>query len=69
MRLLKTSGKRVQKFHDTPDEFKKQFNRTKYPTKDDGLRLLVPTEANERNNADDDGFYDKPTMVMPSEKF
>ena len=40
LRLLKTSGKRVQKFHEHPDEYKDQFYKIKYPKKDDGNRLI-----------------------------
>jgi hypothetical protein len=45
--VLKTSGKRVQKFHDFPDEYKKSFYKIKYPKKDDGVRIVLPKEGQE----------------------
>ena len=42
--LLKTTGKRVQKFHDHPDEYKGEFYKIKYPKKDNGVRLVTSNE-------------------------
>ena len=59
--LLKLDGKRVQKFTEHPDQFKRQFNRNKYPTKDDGNRIVTGT--NDRvdqpsSHADDEDEQD-----------
>jgi len=39
--VVKGDTKRVQKFHEHPDQFKKLFNTMKYPKKDDGCRIVT----------------------------
>ena len=34
------NGKRIQKFTEHPDQFKKTFNKVTYPMKDNGVRLI-----------------------------
>ena len=53
LRLLKTSGKRVQKFHEHPDEYKDQFYKIKYPKKDDGNRLVSGNDQNQGEDEED----------------
>eukprot|EP00347_Sterkiella_histriomuscorum_P015781 403355705 len=64
LRLLKTSGKRVQKFHDHPDEYKNQFYKIKYPKKDDGTRLVVSNQE----GVEEDGGVEGVDIDMPFKK-
>ncbi|TNV79837.1 hypothetical protein FGO68_gene7114 [Halteria grandinella] len=52
LRLLKTTGKRVQKFHETPDEYREQFYKIKYATNDNGARMLLPQGETGRVSVD-----------------
>jgi hypothetical protein len=66
LRLLKTTGKRVQKFHETPDDYKEQFYKIKYPKKDDGIRMLVPNEENPQNvDVGEDGEGELVQLMAP----
>ena len=38
--MIKLDGKRVQKFTEHPDQWKRQFNRIKYPVKNDGVNIV-----------------------------
>jgi len=64
---LKTSGKRVQKFHDHPNEFKDQFYKIKYPKKDDGMRLVTSNEGKEGSDEDGENDISKPQLRLPGE--
>ena len=48
--LIKSDGKRVQKFTEHPDQFKKEFNRNRYAIKDTGVRIV-------RNPLDEDDHH------------
>ena len=43
--IIKTNGKRVQRFHTGSNDFKSQFNTAKIHKKDDGLSVICGTSA------------------------
>ena len=65
--MLKTTGKRVQKFHDNPDEFKNQFYKIKYPKKDDGLHPITGGEGEDKGSQDSDNSTREGLLKFPGE--
>ena len=53
--LIKMDGKRVQKFTEHPDQFKKVFNRNRYPEKNTGIRFVRGVSSSGESGAAAEG--------------
>ena len=68
--MLKLDGKRVQKFTEHPDQFKRQFNKNKYPKKHDGVSIVTGPKRKYNNDGSkrmrEEGSDDEDQIAEPA---